>query len=271
MPVSTSTRQRGILEPDAAPFRLAIHPPSPELAAHVERHWVVRWDLRGREPYLTEILPHPSVNLVIEPGGSAVHGVTTGRWSRLLEGRGEGIGTKFRPGAFAPFTRVPMAELTNISAPLGEVLGPDAGGLEREVLSREDDRDRIAVVQAFLRTRMPAPDPRLETVTRIVRSMLEVPPGTRLDQLCGRFGMSPRTMQRLFRRYVGVSPKWVLQRYRLHDAAERIAAGEQDLARLGLDLGYFDQAHFIKDFKNLVGRSPAEYAADCARAAQMAA
>ena len=83
--------------------------------------------------------------------------------------------------------------------------------------------------------------------------------------------MSPRTMQRLFRRYVGVSPKWVLQRYRLHEAAERIAAGEQDLARLGLDLGYFDQAHFIKDFKSLVGRSPAEYAADCARAAQMAA
>ena len=83
----------------------------------------------GREPYLTEILPHPSVNLVIEPDGSAVHGVTTGRSSRLLEGRGGGIGTKFRPGAFAPFTRVPVAERTNISAPLEEVLGPEAGGL----------------------------------------------------------------------------------------------------------------------------------------------
>jgi AraC-like DNA-binding protein len=271
MPVSTSTRQRGILRPDAAPFRLAIHAPPPDLAGFVERHWVVRWDLRGREPYLSEILPHPSVHLVIEPGGSAVHGVATGRWSRLLEGRGEGVGTKFWPGGFAPFSRVPVVELTNTSAPLEHVLGPGAGKLERDVLACGDDGDRIAVVQAFLRGRLPAPDPRVATVARIVRAMLEVPPGTRLEEISRRFGMSPRTMQRLFRSYVGVNPKWVLQRYRLHEAAERIAAGERDLARLAPDLGYFDQAHFIKDFKALVGRSPAEYAAECARAAQLAA
>ena len=77
--------------------------------------------------------------------------------------------------------------------------------------------------------------------------------------------MSARTLQRLFRRYVGVGPKWVLQRYRLHEAAERIADGyDGDWAALALDLGYFDQAHFIKDFKALVGCSPAEYAAACA-------
>ena len=80
-------------------------------------------------------------------------------------------------------------------------------------------------------------------------------------------GLSARSMQRLFRRYLGVTPKWVLQRYRLHAAAERIAGGEGDLARLALDLGYFDQAHFIKDFKALVGRTPAGYAEECARAA----
>lgn len=77
--------------------------------------------------------------------------------------------------------------------------------------------------------------------------------------------MSTRTLQRLFRRHVGVGPKWVLGRYRLHAAAEQLAAGERhDWTTLALDLGYFDHAHFIRDFSAVAGRSPAEYEAQCA-------
>lgn len=61
----------------------------------------------------------------------------------------------------------------------------------------------------------------------------------------------------MFRRYVGVGPKWVLQRYRMHEAAERMLIDpEIDLARLGLDLGYADQAHFGNDFHARTGRLP---------------
>ena len=59
-----------------------------------------------------------------------------------------------------------------------------------------------------------------------------------------------------------MSPKWVIQRYRLHEAVEQLERGaEVDLAELALQLGYFDQAHFIRDFKALVGRPPGAYAA----------
>ena len=65
----------------------------------------------------------------------------------------------------------------------------------------------------------------------------------------------------MFNQYVGVGPKWVINRYRMHEALERM---EQDDAlewtRLALELGYFDQAHFIRDFKALIGRSPREFA-----------
>ncbi len=72
--------------------------------------------------------------------------------------------------------------------------------------------------------------------------------------------MNTRALQRLFSRYVGVSPKWMIKRYRLHEAIERVAAGRAvNWSRLALDLGYFDQTHFIKDFKALVGRTPADY------------
>jgi AraC-like DNA-binding protein len=59
-----------------------------------------------------------------------------------------------------------------------------------------------------------------------------------------------------------------MKRYRMHEAAQRIAAGESDGgARLALDLGYFDQAHFIRDFTEQVGRSPGVYARACAAGA----
>lgn len=84
----------------------------------------------------------------------------------------------------------------------------------------------------------------------------------RVEDLAERLAVSVRTLQRLFRERVGVTPKWMLGRYRLHEAAERIAGGDvTDWAALALDLGYFDQAHFIRDFGAVVGRTPADYAA----------
>jgi AraC-like DNA-binding protein len=66
-------------------------------------------------------------------------------------------------------------------------------------------------------------------------------------------------MQRLFADYVGVSPKWVILRYRIHEALER-AESEVEWARLAADLGYSDQAHLVRDFTQTVGVSPTAYA-----------
>ena len=89
---------------------------------------------------------------------------------------------------------------------------------------------------------------------------------TRVDQIADQFTMPARQLQRLFREYVGVTPKWVIQRYRLIEAAERLAAGAvADFAGLALDLGYADQAHFIRDFKKIVGRAPAGFARNMLR------
>jgi AraC-like DNA-binding protein len=74
--------------------------------------------------------------------------------------------------------------------------------------------------------------------------------------------MTPRTLQRLFADYVGVSPKWVMRRARLHEAAERADSGEPvDWAGLASDLGYADQAHLTRDFTATIGVPPGCYAA----------
>ena len=250
---------RGILRPREGRrhFRLTRELPSPDLAPWVERHWMVEWDLR--EPYTQELLNHPTINVAVEPRTAGVHGIRTERDRKTIAGAGRVVGIKFRPGGFQPFYGRSVHLLTNRVLPLSAVFGRDGDELAAAV--RAEDDAPFAVMEAFLRARLPAPDPALEVLDDIVRTMLEDPAVVRVDELAARHAMSPRTLQRLFRRYVGVSPKWVLRRYRLHEAAERIAEGRDgDWAATALELGYFDQAHFIRDFKALVGASPAQYA-----------
>lgn len=222
------------------------------MQARVERHWIVRWDLRGQSPFTQEVLPHPCVNLVFEGGEGRVYGVVRSKFSRRLEGAGVGVGTKFRPGAFAGFTDVPMASLVGRSLPARDVFGA-------EIAACDDVVAQVATVERFLAERMPDADPGYDLVRAVVEDMLHSPPSDRVDDVARRHGVSARTLQRLFRRYIGLGPKWVLQRYRLHEATERMSAGERDLTRLALDLGYFDLAHFTRHFRRVVGRSPTAF------------
>jgi AraC-like DNA-binding protein len=261
----------GILRPDTgrAHFELARMRPSADLASHVARHWVVRWDLRDAAPFTQEILPHPCVNLVREPGQIAVHGIPLGRSPHRLEGAGLAIGTKFRPGGFGGFVDRPTSELNGRAMALGELFGADGARLERRLGALDDVDEHVEAVEAFLRERLPDPDPRYELVREVVEAMLAADPGTTVAELAAAHAVSQRTLQRAFRDFVGVGPKWVLKRYRMHDAAERIAAGEvDDAASLALELGYFDQSHFIRDFTAQIGIPPSVYARTCAAAAQ---
>jgi AraC-like DNA-binding protein len=256
-----TTRRRGILRPEAARrhYRLTRYAPSADLAQWVERHWIVEWDLR--EPYTQELVTHPVVNLVFEQHVALVHGVVTGRGARTIEGRGKAVGVKFRPGGLHPFLPVPAHTLTGTALSLEDAFGSNP---HAEVLAAGEDRAQIAVVERWLRSLAPAPDPAVAEVAAVFRRILADPSLTRVDDLAAAAGRSPRALQRLFREYVGVTPKWVLRRLRLQEAAERMADGTGDWAALALDLGYFDQAHFINDFRRVVGRSPAEYAAQAA-------
>jgi AraC-like DNA-binding protein len=262
---ATTTSEYGLLHQPGAAFRLDRLPPDPELAGLVERHWVVTWDLPTGQGSSVTLLPQPCVNLVFDSGRLAVIGVGRARFTYPLSGSGRVFGVKFRPGGFAPFIGRPVGELTDGQLPAEQVWGADGARLERALGAAGPVAELVELVEEFLRRHWPAPDPNTELVGRLVRVLLRDRSVTRVDDICRRYGISPRSLQRLFRRYVGVSPKWVLQRYRLHEAAARLAEPPpRSWAEVATELGYFDQSHFINDFTAAVGLTPAQYAAACA-------
>jgi AraC-like DNA-binding protein len=261
---------RGILRPAETAERAGLRrdaPVSEPLRPFVERYWSVRWDLTGRPPFRSEVLSHPSVNLSVESGSEPrfgvpmpavlVHGVVTERFTVDLAGAGRVSAVKFRPGGFAAFAGVLPAR--NSVVPLGAELGPSAGGLLAAVLAEEDDDARAAVLDAALLPRAPDPPDAYVDLLGLVAEMIEDRSLVRVDQVAALGAMSVRSLQRLFATFVGVSPKAVLARYRLQDAAAAIDAGADDLAALAASLGWFDQAHFSRDFHAVVGVTPSSY------------
>ncbi|HVS14300.1 MAG TPA: helix-turn-helix domain-containing protein [Thermoanaerobaculia bacterium] len=251
---------RGILhlrEPAAMPGYRRFRPDG-DLARFVEHYWTVEWDLD--EPVVREVLPHPSVHLALDDTGPRLVGVQKGRFTRRLEGKGRVLGVKFRPGGFRPFLGAAVSNLTDRTWPAGRVFGSPVEALAERALSA-DAAEAFDLVQSFLLDRLPAPDARGELAARITDRAASDRAILRVEPLAGAFGIGLRALQRLFVDYVGVSPKWVIQRYRLHEALERIAAdgGRIDWPALAFDLGYADQAHFIRDFRRFVGRSPVDY------------
>jgi AraC-like DNA-binding protein len=237
--------------------------PPPALAAFVHHFWSLHWDLRS--PYTAEALPHPSARIVLEERGGAhraeLAGVYTGRFARRLEGRGQTFGITFRAAMAQPLLGAPMVSLTDRALPLARLLGRSVGPWARAVLAARDLETKVELASDFLASRLGSTKPRIMRLRDLVERMGSDRSLLRLEQVCVESGLGVRALQRAFSRYVGLSPKSVLQRYRLLEASEQLRGPRPpSLAALATSLGYADQAHFARDFKLTVGRSPGAFA-----------
>ncbi|MGW8949686.1 AraC family transcriptional regulator [Streptomyces sp. NPDC055709] len=285
---------RGIVDaPDLfAHVRFRRREPAPSLRPYLEHYWLIDWDLA--EPYVTHVVPHPSVNAVFQRYGDErpwgeVAGIGLGLFTRKLEGRGRVCGVQFRPGGFRPFAPGrPVSEWTGRQVPDHEVF---AAADAAAIVLPDDEDARVAALDAFLLGLGPEADPQAERAMALVEQVRTDRTIRRVAQLSAAEGVSARTLQRLFAEYVGVGPKWVILRYRVHEALERAEAesrasavsgtgsgegakddgsgvrggsvgrGEPDWAALAAELGYSDQAHLVRDFTSTVGVPPTAYAA----------
>lgn len=267
----------GIVNPARARdrFTLARVDPAPDLADLVDWHWVITWDLPPGATFTQAVVPHPVGHVVAEDVGFLAYAMPAAAVDRrTLSGAGGVVGTKLRPGGYRALLGLAHPGERGAVGP-ADFLGPTADRTGAEAIGQaRDGRPDAAVrtVTPLLRaaaeqTRTPRSTAALAALREAFAVIADAVPGTSVAALAARLGTTPRSLQRLFADWVGVSPKWVLQRHRVHLAAEMLGRDPAlDLAGLAAAVGYYDQAHFTGDFVRAVGVTPGEYARSCATA-----
>jgi AraC-like DNA-binding protein len=248
-------------------FDLQRWAPSPGAAVFVDHFWSVSWDLCGHPPFDSTVITFPSVHLTHEWGddgtrhghrlpATLVHGVVERVFRTTIRERGAVVGARFRPGGFtARFGRDATALTGRVEPVDDDLFGGPRVVPDDLVGARDVLDDAIAAVDGDV-------DPTYLALTELVDRIRDDDRLQRVEQVVAVSPWSERTVQRVFRRYVGVPVKWVLCRYRLQQAALEIeSTRDVDFADLAARLGWYDQAHFTNDFGAMLGCTPGEYAA----------
>jgi AraC-like DNA-binding protein len=264
-PTSTAS---GILRPDQLARHVTLQRAecSPDLAPWVENYWSLRWELPAGTSYLSSTLPHPACNLSAEHGirrdgvgddPLVVTGVVTHRFDVTIRDAGWVYAAKFRPGGLAALTGARARELRDVTVPASSVLDETSITALRDLATIDDGQQLFDDVLGRVAT---SPDADYLLLLDVIAAMLADRSLLRVADVERECGLGARTLQRLFERYVGVSPKWVLSRYRMHDVVTDLDAGYGgSLADLAAAYGWFDQAHFTREFTDLVGVPPGAY------------
>jgi AraC-like DNA-binding protein len=230
--------------------------PSPRLARHVECFWSVLPALEGEQH---RVLPDGCTDLIFwsidgRVQGSAVGAMTQAMITNLAPGT-EVFGVRFHPGMSHGLLRVPIGLLTNRITDLDSLWGNDARELEERFGCAKSLEERADVMEAAIE--IPGDE------TPVQRAALWVV-GRHGDATAGELarhaGLSARQFRRLCIEQTGIGPKMLCRVVRFRRAVSGIPCRRADWAGFALEHGYYDQAHFINEFREFSGVTPAEYA-----------
>ena len=172
------------------------------------------------------------------------------------------FGIQFRAAGAFPFFRAPADEMENRGVELSDLWGGGAGELRERLLEAGSAAAMFRAAEAVLMERAARPFDPNPAVSFALRSFCSGEAGT-VAEVTGRVGLSARRFIEIFRERVGLTPK-AFQRVRRFQQVLRSIHGarEVDWAQVALASGYYDQAHFIHDFRGFSGLTPGEYSRD---------
>jgi AraC-like DNA-binding protein len=224
----------------------------------VECYWL-RDDPIGTTGH--HVLPDGCVDILFsalngEPTDLAIVGLMTKPQSFDIPSGQSYFGVRFRPGMASAF--VPEAsQLNDKVEPLESALGADARHLFEQIVNARSPKQTVDTVERFLRPLEP-PDRAHRALDHLSACDLSV------DRLAAESGISVRQLRRACLQRAGVSPKYLSRILRFRRAAEHIGkVADQGAAitwaEVAAACGYFDQAHFIRDFQEFTGSTPGRY------------
>ncbi len=170
------------------------------------------------------------------------------------------VGVHFKPGGAAPFLGLPADEVRDQSIALEVFWRRQAGVLRERLLAAATPEDKFRALEQVLLERAARPLTRHPAVAFALDALDAAPQTQRMADLIDRIGYSQRRFIQLFRGEIGLTPKLYARVQRFQRVMKLLHRAETvDWTELALACGYFDQAHFIKEFRGFSGLSPSAY------------
>lgn len=252
------------------------YPPHPDLASLVKFYWTLE------VPYdpghaKQKIVPDGCIEMTFNMGdkirryiaedtyilhpNAMLMGQRTMPYDILPEGNVDTIAICFYPHGFANFVHAPLAALVDKETPVAALFGQaEADALERAIFEATDTPQRIQLIEAFLLNKLKEKSTISHIVQSTVDMLLQSHGSTPINTLVEDDTAKRRQLERHFRKQIGISPKQLSKAVRLQATLHRLLNKEAaTLTDIAYENEYFDQNHFIKDFKELVGVTPKGY------------
>lgn len=252
-----------------------VFEPPLELAPYVRFFWALESDVRPGEEFVHRSMADGCVEMVFHYRGSFDEITENGTidtspqasiqaqsttYRRFLTGESFGIfGAYLYPFAIPKFFSFPASDFTNISPDLESVFGFDGRRLDERVASATDNEERVSIVSNFFRAKLNAAKRDLPPIFRSVHSIIDAKGAVNIPELAREQTVSTRQFERRFKEIAGLSPKLYSRVVRFQAATQYKMNGNRDLTEIAYACGYYDQSHFINDFREFSGYSPKEY------------
>ncbi len=252
-----------------------VFEPNSELAAFVKCYWTLESE-KENTPLKNTIVPDGTMKLIFHYGDTYIHHPNhkesiilpkcflIGQLTRpyVIEPLGitGSFVVRFYPNGFLPFTTIPIKEMENTAVPLNKLFGKDGEEIGKKILKATATSESINLIETFLLKRLTDK----QTIDKVVKLTIE----TILDAN-GKFSVNEHSIQnninrrqltRKFSTTIGLSPKQLSKTIRIQATLKTLLAKEViSFTDLAYENEYFDQAHFIKDFKEFTGLTPKEF------------
>jgi AraC-like DNA-binding protein len=202
---------------------------------------------------------HFSTGLVRASATAQLQGPTTGPVRFTAAGNLHLFGVGLLPHGWAAFIGEPADRLADDLADLEAFLGPSVDDFATDILAAPDDSARGAAADRFFLAHLANAHAAPRWFTRLTDNWLTGAVSPDVDALVKASGMSARSVERMAKRIYGASPKLMARKYRALGAAVRIGTGEATGWHDFCDTGFYDQAHFIREFKQFTGLTPKRF------------